>query len=134
MGRDPRDEDPERQPRPGTKSPAVGPEERAVLAAPALVGPPVLVRGINHLAGAQSGGMVAEAVRIRAVVQADLVLALLAVIARVADTPRHREFDRTVPAMRTVVRAVPYRTIIVDKRRRTLAGPESVANAVGFSK
>ena len=74
--------------------------------------------------------MIAETVRIATVVQAHLVLAVLPVIPRVANTPRHRKLHRTVAPMRAVVVAVPYATIIVDEGRRALARPEAVADAI----
>ena len=74
--------------------------------------------------------MIAEAVRIATVVQTDLVLAMLPIIPRVADAPRHRKLYRTVAPMRTVVVAVSYRAIIIDEGRRALARPEAVADAI----
>ena len=74
--------------------------------------------------------MIAEAVRVATIVQTHLVLAVLPVIARVANTSRHREFYRTVAPMRTVVVAVSYRAIIIDEGRRALARPEAVADAI----
>ena len=112
----------------------ISPQEGAVLAAPALVRPPVLIRGIDHLARAQAGGMIAETVRIATIVQTDLILAVLPIVTRIADTSRDREFYRTMPPMRTVVVAVSYRAIIIDEGRRALARPEAVADAVRFSK
>ena len=112
----------------------ISPQEGAVLAAPALVRPPVLIRGINHLARAQAGGMIAETVRIATVVQAHLVLAMFPVIPRVADAPRYRELHGAVAPMRTIVVAVPYATIIIDEGRRALARPEAVTNAVRLAK
>ena len=108
----------------------ISPEEGAVLAAPALVRPPVLIRGINHLARAQAGGMIAETVRIATVVQTDLILAVFPIIPRVANTPRHGKLHGTMPAMRAVVVAVSYRAIIIDEGRRALARPEAVADAI----
>ena len=70
---------------PATAS-TIRPEEGAVLAAPALVRPPVLVRTIDHLARAQARRMIAEAVRIATVVQADLVLAVFPIVPRIANT------------------------------------------------
>ena len=78
--------------------------------------------------------MIAETVRIATVVQTDLVLAVLPVIARVANTPRHREFYRTMAPMRTVVVAVSYRAIIIDEGRRALARPEPITNAIRLTK
>ena len=78
--------------------------------------------------------MIAEAVRVATIVQTDLVLAMLPIVTRIANTPRHREFYRTVAPMRTVVVAVSYRAIIIDEGRRALARPEAVADAVRFSK
>ena len=78
--------------------------------------------------------MIAEAVRIATVVQTDLVLAMLPVIPRVANTPRHGKLHGTMPAMRAVVVAVSYRAIIIDEGRRTLARPEAVADAVRFAE
>ena len=112
----------------------ISPQEGAVLAAPALVRPPVLVGRINHLARAQAGGMIAETVRIATVVQAHLVLAMFPVIPRVADAPRYRELHGAVAPMRTVVVAVSYRAIIIDEGRRALARPEAVTNAVRLAK
>ena len=74
--------------------------------------------------------MIAETVRVATVVQAHLVLAVLPVITRVADTSRHRKLHGAMPPMRTVVVAVPYATIIVDEGRRALARPEAVADAI----
>ena len=67
----------------------ISPEEGAVLAAPALVRPPVLVRTIDHLARAQAGGMIAETVRIATIVQTHLILAMFPIVTRIADAPRH---------------------------------------------
>ena len=78
--------------------------------------------------------MIAETVRVATVVQAHLVLAVLPIVTRIADAPRHREFYRTMPPMRTVVVAVPYGTVVIDEGRRALARPEAVADAVGFAK
>ena len=78
--------------------------------------------------------MIAEAVRIATIVQAHLVLAMFPVVARVANTPRHRKLHGTMPPMRTVVVAVSYRAIIIDEGRRALARPEAVTNAVGFAE
>ena len=78
--------------------------------------------------------MVAEAVRIATVVQTDLVLAVFSVVPRVANTSRYGKLHGAVPAMRTVVVAVPYATIVVDEGRRALARPEAVTNTVGFAK
>ena len=78
--------------------------------------------------------MVAETVRVATVVQAHLVLAMLPVIPRVANTPRHRKLHGTVAPMRTVVVAVPYATVVVDEGRRALARPEAVADAIRLSE
>ena len=112
----------------------ISPEEGAVLAAPALVRPPVLVGRINHLARAQAGGMIAETVRIATIVQTDLILAMFPIIPRVADAPRHRKLYRTVAPMRTVVVAVSYRAIIIDEGRRALARAKPITNAVRLAK
>ena len=112
----------------------ISPQEGAVLAAPALVRPPVLIRGINHLARAQAGGMIAETVRIATVVQTDLVLAMFPVIPRVADAPRYRELHGAVAPMRTVVVAVSYGTVVVNEGRRALARPEAVADAIRLAE
>ena len=74
--------------------------------------------------------MVAETVRVATVVQAHLVLAVLPIVTRIANTSRHRKLHGTVAPMRTVVVAVPYATIIVDEGRRALARPEAVADAI----
>ena len=112
----------------------ISPQEGAVLAAPALVRPPVLVRTIDHLARAQAGGMIAETVRIATIVQTDLILAMFPVIPRVANTPRHGKLYRTMPSMRTVVVAVPYATIIIDEGRRALARAKPITNAIRLAK
>ena len=112
----------------------ISPQEGAVLAAPALVRPPVLIRGINHLARAQAGGMIAETVRIATVVQTDLILAVFPVIPRVADAPRYRELHGAVAPMRTVVVAVSYGTVVVNEGRRALARPEAVTNTVRLAE
>ena len=78
--------------------------------------------------------MIAEAVRIATIVQAHLILAVLPIVARIANTPRHREFYRTMAPMRTVVVAVPYGTVVIDEGRRALARPEPITNAVGFTE
>ena len=78
--------------------------------------------------------MVAETVRIATIVQTDLVLAVLPIVTRIANTPRHGKLHRTMPPMRTVVVAVSYRAIIIDEGRRALARPEAVADAVRFSE
>ena len=78
--------------------------------------------------------MIAETVRIATVVQAHLVLAVLPIVTRIADAPRHREFYRTMPPMRTVVVAVPYGTVVIDEGRRALARPEAVADAIRLTK
>ena len=74
--------------------------------------------------------MIAETVRIATVVQTDLVLAVLPVVARVANTSRHRKLHGTVAPMRTVVVAVSYTTVVIDEGRRALARPEAVADAI----
>ena len=112
----------------------ISPQEGAVLAAPALVRPPVLIRRINHLARAQAGGMIAETVRIATVVQTDLVLAMFPVIPRVANTSRDRKLHGAVAPMRTVVVAVSYATIVIDEGRRALARPEAVTNAIRLAE
>ena len=89
-----------------------------------------MIRGINHLARAQAGGVVAETVRIATVVQTDLVLAMFPVIPRVADAPRHGKLHRTVAPMTTVVVAVPYGTVVIDEGRRALARPEPIADPI----
>ena len=78
--------------------------------------------------------MIAETVRIATVVQTDLVLAMLPIIPRVANTSRDRKLHGAVASMRTVVVAVPYATIIIDEGRRALARPEAVTNAVRLAK
>ena len=93
-----------------------------------------MIRGINHLARAQAGGMIAETVRIATIVQTDLILAVLPVIPRVANTPRYREFYRTVASMRTVVVAVPYGTVVIDEGRRALARPKPITNTIRLAK
>ena len=118
---------------PATAS-TIRPEEGAVLAAPALVRPPVLVGRINHLARAQAGGMIAETVRIATVVQTDLILAMFPVIPRVADAPRYRELHGAVAPMRTVVVAVSYATIIINEGRRALARPKPITNTIRLAK
>ena len=112
----------------------ISPEEGAVLAAPALVRPPVLIRGINHLARAQAGGMIAETVWIATIVQTDLILAVLPVIPRVADASRDRKLYRTMPSMRTIVVAVSYATIIINEGRRALARPKPITNTIRLAK
>ena len=78
--------------------------------------------------------MIAEAVRVATIVQTDLVLAVLPIVTRIANTSRHREFYRTVAPMRTVVVAVPYGTVVIDEGRRALARPEAVADAIRLTK
>ena len=78
--------------------------------------------------------MIAETVRIATVVQAHLVLAMLPVIPRVANTSRHGKLHGTVAPMRTVVVAVSYRAIIIDEGRRALARPKPITNTVRLAK
>ena len=78
--------------------------------------------------------MIAEAVRVATIVQTDLVLAVLPIVTRIANTPRHGKLHRTMPPMRTVVVAVSYRAIIIDEGRRALARPEPVTNAVRLTE
>ena len=78
--------------------------------------------------------MIAEAVRVATIVQTDLVLAVLPIVTRIANTPRHGKLHRTMPAMRAVVVAVSNTTIVVDEGRRALARPEAVADAVRFAE
>ena len=78
--------------------------------------------------------MIAETVRIATIVQAHLVLAVLPVIPRVANAPRHRKLHGTVAPMRTVVVAVSYRAIIIDEGRRALARPEPITNAIRLTE
>ena len=78
--------------------------------------------------------MIAETVRVATIVQTDLVLAVLPVVTRIANTPRHRKLHGTVAPMRTVVVAVPYATVVVDEGRRALARPEAVADAIRLTK
>ena len=63
-----------------------------------------------------------------------MVLAVLPIVTRIANTSRHREFYRTVAPMRAVVVAVSYRAIVVDEGRRALARPEAVADAIRFAE
>ena len=78
--------------------------------------------------------MIAEAVRVATIVQTDLVLAVLPIVTRIANTPRHGKLHRTMRPMRTVVVAVSYRAIIIDEGRRALARPKPITDAVGFTK
>ena len=78
--------------------------------------------------------MIAEAVRVATIVQTDLVLAVLPIVTRIANTPRHGKLHGTMPPMRTVVVAVSYRAIIIDEGRRALARPKPITDAVGFTK
>ena len=78
--------------------------------------------------------MIAEAVRVATIVQTDLVLAVLPIVTRIANTSRHREFYRTVASMRTIVVAVSYATIIIDEGRRALARPKPITNTVRFAE
>ena len=78
--------------------------------------------------------MIAEAVRIATIVQTDLVLAVLPIVTRIVDAPRHREFYRTMAPMRTVVVAVPYGTVVIDEGRRALARPKTVADAIRLTE
>ena len=93
-----------------------------------------MIRGINHLARAQAGGMIAETVRVATVVQTDLVLAMFPIVTRIANTPRHGKLHGAVAPMRTVVVAVPYGTVVVNEGRRALARPEAITNAVRFAE
>ena len=78
--------------------------------------------------------MIAETVRIATIVQTDLVLAVLPIVTRIANTPRHRKLHGTMAPMRTVMVAVPYATIVIDEGRRALARPEAVTNAIRLAK
>ena len=78
--------------------------------------------------------MIAETVRIATIVQTDLILAVLPVIPRVANTPRHGKLHGTMTSMRTVVVAVSYGTVVIDEGRRALARPEAVTNTVRLAK
>ena len=78
--------------------------------------------------------MIAEAVRVATIVQTDLVLAVLPIVTRIANTSRHREFYRTMAPMRTVVVAVSYGTVVVNEGRRALARAKPITNAVRFSE
>ena len=78
--------------------------------------------------------MIAEAVRVATIVQTDLVLAVLPIVTRIANTSRHREFYRTVAPMRTVVVAVSYATIIINEGRRALARPKPITNTIRLAK
>ena len=78
--------------------------------------------------------MIAETVRIATIVQADLILAMLPIIPRVADAPRYRELHGAVAPMRTVVVAVSYGTVVVNEGRRALARPEAVADAIRLAE
>ena len=78
--------------------------------------------------------MIAEAVRVATVVQAHLVLAVLPVIPRVANTPRHGKLDGTVAPMRAVVVAVSYGTVVVNEGRRALARAKPITNAIRLTK
>ena len=78
--------------------------------------------------------MVAETVRIATIVQTDLVLAVLPIVTRIANTPRHGKLHGTMAPMRTVMVAVPYATIVIDEGRRALARPEAVTNAIRLAK
>ena len=74
--------------------------------------------------------MIAEAVRVATIVQTDLVLAVLPIVTRIANTSRHRKLHRTMAPMRAVVVAVSYRAVVIDEGRRALARPEAVADAI----
>ena len=78
--------------------------------------------------------MIAEAVRVATIVQTDLVLAVLPIVTRVANTSRHRKLHGAVAPMRTVVVAVSYATIIIDEGRRALARPKPITNTVRFAE
>ena len=78
--------------------------------------------------------MIAEAVRIATVVQAHLVLAVLPIVTRIADAPRHGKLHGAVAPMTTIVVAVSYGTIVIDEGRRALARPKPITNAVGFAE
>ncbi len=78
--------------------------------------------------------MIAETVRVATVVQTDLVLAVLPIVTRIANTSRHRKLHGAMPPMRAVVVAVPYATIVVDEGRRALARPEPITDAVRFAE
>ena len=78
--------------------------------------------------------MIAEAVRVATIVQTDLVLAVLPIVTRIANAPRHGKLHGTMAPMRTVVVAVPYATIVIDEGRRALARPEPITNTVGFAE
>ena len=78
--------------------------------------------------------MITEAVRVATIVQTDLVLAVLPIVTRIANTPRHGKLHGTMAPMRTVMVAVPYATIVIDEGRRALARPEAVTNAIRLAK
>ena len=63
-----------------------------------------------------------------------MVLAVLPVIPRVANTPRHGKLHGTMAPMRTVVVAVPYGTVVIDEGRRALARPEPITNAIRLTE
>ena len=63
-----------------------------------------------------------------------MVLAVLPIVTRIANTSRHRKLHGTVAPMRAVVVAVPDATIVIDEGRRALARPEPITNAVGFAE
>ena len=78
--------------------------------------------------------MIAEAVRVATIVQADLILAMFPVIPRIANTSRHRKLHRTMAPMRAVVVAVSNTTIVIDEGRRALARPEPITNAIRLTE
>eukprot|EP00968_Pinguiococcus_pyrenoidosus_P015773 scaffold1469_cov257-Pinguiococcus_pyrenoidosus.AAC.6 len=103
---------------------------RAIFSAedPVLPGP--IVRIVRHPTRAEPRLLGADSVRPRAVVQAILVLAELAVVSRIADAPRHGELDRAPSIVRAAVGAVLDGAVVAKEGRGTLALAEAVADAV----
>jgi hypothetical protein len=93
----------------------------------------VVVGRIHHVAVADPGGRVADAIWIGAVIQTHFILTDLPVIAGLAHTATDRVFYGTPSVERAVGLAVLHTAVLGDVRRRAHRGAEAIANAVLFA-
>ena len=83
-------------------------QKAAIFSAPLSPGSGIVVGIVNHLTLAFPCRWVAHSVRIRAVVETSLVLAAVAVVARIAHASAHGELDAAPPVEAAVSGAIYY--------------------------
>lgn len=96
--------------------------------------PRVVVGRVRVVAHAEARGVVAQPVGVRAVVEAHLVLAHVAKVARLTHTARHGVLDAAPAVEGAVGPAVPRAAVVTEKGRRALHGAKAVADAVGLAQ